>query len=126
MTNTNGKKISELDLLRSQFINETEQFVVAKEGLNYRVALSTLKTIFKTTKVEIGLGNVDNTSDLDKPLSTATQLALTKKADVGHQHLVEDVVGLTDLLNELTGRIENLENSSQTDPATVHFVFSEW
>lgn len=126
MTTTNGKKISELDLLRRQFINETEQFVVAKEGLNYRVALATLKTIFKTTKEEIGLGNVDNTSDLDKPLSTATQLALTKKADVGHQHLIEDVTGLADLLNELTGRIENLENNSQTDPATVHFVFSEW
>jgi hypothetical protein len=29
-----------------------------------------------TTKADIGLGNVDNTSDLDKPISTATQKAL--------------------------------------------------
>ena len=30
---------------------------------------------------DIGLGNVDNTSDMDKPVSTATQEALDKKAD---------------------------------------------
>ena len=28
------------------------------------------------TKAQIGLGNVDNTSDLDKPISNATQQAL--------------------------------------------------
>ena len=32
-------------------------------------------------KEAVGLGNVDNTSDLNKPISTATQLALDKKAD---------------------------------------------
>ena len=32
-------------------------------------------------KQAVGLGNVDNTSDLNKPISTATQLALDKKAD---------------------------------------------
>ena len=30
-------------------------------------------------KADIGLGNVDNTSDLNKPISTATQTAITKK-----------------------------------------------
>lgn len=34
-----------------------------------------------TTKGDIGLGNVDNTSDLDKPVSTATQTALDGKVD---------------------------------------------
>ena len=33
------------------------------------------------TKAQVGLGNVDNTSDLDKPISTATQTALNAKAD---------------------------------------------
>lgn len=33
------------------------------------------------TKEEIGLGNVDNTSDADKPVSTATQAALDLKVD---------------------------------------------
>ena len=35
-----------------------------------------------TTKSDIGLGNVDNTSDVNKPISTATQLALNTKADI--------------------------------------------
>lgn len=33
------------------------------------------------TKADVGLGNVDNTSDLDKPISTATQTALNAKAN---------------------------------------------
>lgn len=33
-------------------------------------------------KGDIGLGNVDNTSDLNKPISTATQTALDAKADL--------------------------------------------
>ena len=33
----------------------------------------------EVTKTQVGLGNVDNTSDLDKPISTATQTALDGK-----------------------------------------------
>lgn len=39
-----------------------------------------------TTKAQIGLGNVDNTTDLNKPVSTATQTALNGKADTNHTH----------------------------------------
>jgi hypothetical protein len=35
-----------------------------------------------TTKTDIGLSNVNNTSDADKPISTATQTALNLKADI--------------------------------------------
>lgn len=34
-----------------------------------------------TTKAQVGLGNADNTSDADKPISTATQAALDAKQD---------------------------------------------
>lgn len=34
----------------------------------------------------LGLGSVDNTTDLNKPISTATQAALNGKADTGHTH----------------------------------------
>lgn len=34
------------------------------------------------TKSDVGLGNVDNTSDVNKPVSTATQTALYKKSNV--------------------------------------------
>ena len=35
------------------------------------------------TKAQVGLENVDNTSDANKPISTATQNALNAKADKG-------------------------------------------
>lgn len=44
--------------------------------------LSNLQQSFSNAdKTTVGLGNVDNTSDLDKPISTATQTALDDKAD---------------------------------------------
>ena len=38
------------------------------------------------TKEQVGLENVDNTADLDKPISNATQAALDEKADTEHVH----------------------------------------
>lgn len=34
------------------------------------------------TKAQVGLGSADNTSDLNKPISTATQAALDAKASI--------------------------------------------
>ncbi len=47
--------------------------------LSYKLNISDLPAI---TKSSLGLGNVDNTSDLSKPLSTATTFALASKTDV--------------------------------------------
>lgn len=49
------------------------------------------------TKEQIGLGNVDNTSDMNKPISTATQMALDKKADIHHSHTMTDITDLENL-----------------------------
>ena len=46
------------------------------------------------TKSAVGLGNVDNTSDLLKPVSTATQTALNLKSNTGHLHVFGDISGL--------------------------------
>lgn len=43
-----------------------------------------------STGADIGLGNVDNTSDAAKPVSTLQQTALDGKADVSVQETVED------------------------------------
>lgn len=45
------------------------------------VPVATLKTDLSLVKWDVGLGNVDNTSDANKPISTATQAALDAKAD---------------------------------------------
>lgn len=48
--------------------------------------VSNIANPHQVTKAQVGLGNVDNTSDLNKPISTATQAAITNlnntKADV--------------------------------------------
>lgn len=50
------------------------------------------------TKTQVGLGNVDNTSDANKPVSSAQQTALNGKANTTHTHAQADVTGLTSLL----------------------------
>src|SRR5690606_20339805 len=42
-------------------------------------------------KADVGLGNVDNTSDLAKPISNATQTALDGKANTSHTHNASDI-----------------------------------
>ena len=55
-----------------------------------------------TTKSDVGLSNVDNTSDLDKPISTATQSALNDKADTSSLSDVATTGDYNDLLNQPT------------------------
>jgi hypothetical protein len=51
--------------------------------------VSAVKTYI--TKQDIGLGNADNTSDLDKPISLLTQAALANKANTTHSHYISEV-----------------------------------
>lgn len=51
----------------------------AKLG-NGTATWTALPYIFAPTKADFGLGNVDNTSDFNKPISNATQIALNLKA----------------------------------------------
>lgn len=52
------------------------------------------------SKEDIGLGNVDNTSDMDKPVSNATQIALKGKANAIHSHNISDITNLQTTLSE--------------------------
>lgn len=51
------------------------------------------------TAAQVGLGNADNTPDVDKPVSTAQQTALDDKSDIGHGHEIGDVTGLQGALD---------------------------
>ena len=54
------------------------------------------------TKTNIGLGNVDNTSDADKPISTAAQAALNLKANTADLAAVATSGNYSDLSNTPT------------------------
>ena len=59
--------------LSSGDIKAGQELVVVYDGTNFQaIGLA-------PTKAEVGLGNVDNTSDANKPISTATQTALNGK-----------------------------------------------
>ena len=47
------------------------------------------------TAADVGLGNVDNTSDANKPVSTAQQTALDGKAAASHSHAGTDITSGT-------------------------------
>jgi hypothetical protein len=57
---------------------QTDTLLNAKAPINNPTFSGTVSGIDKSM---VGLGNVDNTSDLNKPISTATQTALNLKAD---------------------------------------------
>lgn len=63
-------------------VNGTEKIPTGGRG-DYAISVDQIKGhIFEDIGKElVGLGNVDNTSDLDKPVSTAQQAALNLKAD---------------------------------------------
>jgi hypothetical protein len=52
------------------------------------------------TQDQVGLGNVDNTADIDKPVSTATQAALDLKADQATTYTKDEVNALAAAQNE--------------------------
>lgn len=54
------------------------------------------------TKSNIGLGNVDNTSDKNKPVSTAQQAALDKKVDIAGDTMTGKLTINTSTENQLT------------------------
>lgn len=53
-------------------------------------------------KIDIGLGNIDNTSDANKPVSSATQTALNAKATTASLATVATSGSYTDLTNQPT------------------------
>ena len=82
-----------------------------------------------TTKAQVGLGNADNTSDANKPVSTATQTALNAKentitagttlqyyrGDKTFQTLDKTAVGLGNVANVDTTNASNITSGTLAD-----------
>ena len=68
-------------------------------------------TVAGITKSMVGLGNVDNSADLDKPVSTATQEALNEKASLSGATFTGPVAGIS---KSMVG-LGNAENTADLD-----------
>lgn len=62
-------------------------------------------TWVQITKADVGLGNVDNTSDANKPISTATQTALDAKAPLASPAFTGNPTAPTQAANNSSTRI---------------------
>jgi hypothetical protein len=88
-------------------------YVDAATGQNYACVGNAWQatTIIPTTKSSIGLGNVDNTSDASKPVSTAQQTALNLKANLASPAFTGTVTGITKAMVGLT----NVDDTSDAN-----------
>lgn len=102
--NLNLKKPDQNDFVNIGDINDNMDILDAEVAKKYvkplagipsldldsatQAALKKAETALQTvTKSSVGLGNVDNTSDVNKPVSTAQQVALDKKANLASPSL---------------------------------------
>lgn len=93
-----GKKISQL--VELDILSGNEEMPVRLGTENYKVKLSFLSTLINLAS--LGLDQVDNTSDVNKPLSIAAIAALSGKAPLVHTHPESDVTGLVQDLANIT------------------------
>jgi hypothetical protein len=75
--------------------------IIAQTALSARNTIGAMDAARTFTKADVGLGSVDNTADVDKPVSTAMTAALALKSDTGHTHQIADVTGLQTSLDAL-------------------------
>ena len=87
--------------LQSQINTNKDNIAANKTSIDNHIANKS--NPHKVTKAQIGLGNVDNTSDTNKPISTATQTALDLKAD---KSSVYDKTEVGDLLKTKQDTLE--------------------
>lgn len=116
-----NKKISQFDVL--SVLTDGYYIPVVRNNQNYKFDIVFLKTFI--TKTDLGLGAVDNTSDSNKPISIATQAALSAinitlagKSALGHTHQMSDVSGLIDHFAGYS-RINHRHNVTDIDGLTL-------
>ena len=73
-TTPQNRNLLQLDELGQAY--DSSQLYVVHNSQDYRISLETLLSLI--TKTRIGLGDVDNTKDVDKPISNPTQQAITE------------------------------------------------
>ena len=93
----------------------TDNDFVVFSGTSGKVIKKTTQSVFKTllnlSKADVGLSNIDNTSDLNKPISTATQNALNGKQDIITlgSSVASKINDTTTIAKTLTGEVITLD-----------------
>ncbi len=109
-------------LAQSQVTNLTAD-LAGKEPANANIQahIAAISNPHAVTKAQVGLGGADNTSDANKPVSTAQQAALNLKQDISGKDAGGGYAGLTlfkinfkNALNTITSFFTNANTAART------------
>lgn len=105
--------IGDVTGLQTALDNKLDDSQATAYGLSLLGAASAAatKTLLALVKGDVGLGNVDNTSDANKPVSTATQTALNLKANLASPTFTGTVSGIT---KSMVG-LANVDNTADVN-----------
>ena len=104
-----NEDILELRKQGKAYIEIGRKYGISNVETDLQIHVSNTNNPHQVTKVQLGLGNVNNTSDISKPISTATQTALNLKVD--------KVIGKSLTTNDLTNAllVSILNSIAKTD-----------
>ena len=106
-------------------LDGAEMFEVVQGGVSSRATVNQVSDLLGAvtsvngqtgavvvTKTDVGLGNADNTSDANKPVSIATQTALNLKAPIASPTFTGTVSGITATMVGL-GNVDNTSDANK-------------
>ena len=97
---------------KSLYLNGTLLKDATETLTNKTLTSPVINTPTGITKSDVGLANVDNTTDAGKPVSTATQTALDLKAPLASPTFTGTVAGITSTMVGL-GNVDNTSDASK-------------
>ena len=122
-TNISFKENDDGSVTISASGNVSSEDTVARETIdNHKLDKNNPHNV---TAEQIGLGNVDNTADLDKPISNATQVELDEKAEKVHTHSVEEITDFPDSLPANGGNADTVNNHIVDCDVPANAVFTD-
>lgn len=101
-----GEYISEVDLTPYLKITDAQSTYATKTELTTHT--ENTSNPHNVTKEQVGLGNVDNTSDANKPVSTAQQTALNLKQNITDDSLETDSKTIVGAINEVNTKVNSI------------------
>tara|TARA_R100000734_G_scaffold19153_1_gene18716 strand:+ start:36258 stop:40403 length:4146 start_codon:yes stop_codon:yes gene_type:complete len=120
LTSIADNELLQYDSTSGKFRNRTINELGFATSTNLTAHTVNVSNPHNVTKSQVGLGNVDNTSDVNKPISSATQTALNAKAPLASPSLTGNPTAPTQSAGDSSTKIAttafvtsaiNLENS---------------
>lgn len=100
------------NVLDTQAIEDDVDAKLADIAMGPVISVNGVGGIVVIDKTTVGLSNVDNTSDVNKPISTATQTALDLKAPIASPTFTGTVSGITKSMVGL-GNVDNTSDANK-------------